>query len=339
MSKPYKRKGKDTWSYDFQWQGRRFSGNTGCTRKADAQKWINVYKTKIKAATTSHRHGEDLTVRDALVRYQHESGQYHKRPHETDRDLGWLLGALTPRRKLSTITNSDVSALVAKRRSEGLSNASVNRYVIERLRAVMIKARDEWDVPVRSLNWKKLALKEPRLRIREMSAAEEDILLSAMEAHTAQLVRFALLSGFRLAEAVNLSWRDIDWHGATIAVLGKGDKPATIPLSRPLRDLLWPMPRTSATVFGISYSGMKSAWRRAMTKSGLQNLRFHDLRHTCATRLLRSGASLAHVQRLLRHDDIATTTRYTHVNDTDLRALMDQAAIQSPTKSHDKPVK
>lgn len=334
MSKPYKRKGADTWSYDFQWQGRRFSGNTGCTSRRDAEKWIARHKAQIKASTTVHRHGEDLSVRDAITRYLDEVSKYKSRFHEADRDYGWLATQLKPGRMLSTITNADVSKLIAARRKAGLGNASVNRYVIERLRALMLTARDEWEVPVRSLNWKKLALKEPRVRVREMTPDEEQRILDNLTPRYLPIFRFAVLSGFRLEEAVNLRWTDIDWRGETIKVIGKGGKPALIPLSSALRKLLWRLPRSTGPVFGVTYSGVKSAWRRCRKKSKVTDLRFHDLRHTFATRLRRSGADLAIVKEALRHEDIATTMRYAHVTMEDLRRAMDRApAVNSPTQS------
>lgn len=335
MSKPYKRPGAATWSYDFKWQGRRFSGNTECTSRRDAEKWISRHKTQLKAATTVHRHGEDLSIRDAVARYWHQSGQYHKRPKETDRDLGWLVTALGPDRMLSSVTNSDVADLIARRRGEGLSTGSVNRYVIHRLRAVMIMARDEWDAPVRSLNWKKLRLKESKVRIREMTPDEEQRTMDALTPRYIPIVMFAVLSGFRLDEAVSLRWRDIDWHNETISLTGKGDKPAMIPLSRSLRGLIRQLPRTSETVFGVTYSGVKSAWRRCRAKSGVVDLKFHDLRHTCATRALRDGMDIRLVKDLLRHEDIATTMRYAHVTMADLRKAMDATnPVPGYTQNH-----
>lgn len=336
MSKPYKRTGAGTWSYDFQWQGRRFSGNTECTSKRDAEKWIAHYKTQIKAATTVHRHGEDLSVRDAVARYLDEVSKYksEKEHDAADRDFAWLAAELKSSRMLSSITNADVSKLIAKRRKQGLANSSVNRYVIERLRALMLAARDEWAVPVQPINWKRLRLKERPIRIREMTADEEDLVIASITARYIPVIHFAVLSGFRLEEAVNLRWPDIDWRNGFILMTGKGDKDAIFPLSDPIRKLLWPLPRTSETVFGVTYSGVKSAWRRCREKTGIRDLKFHDLRHTFATRLRRSGADLALVKDALRHSDISTTMRYAHVTMTDLKNAMDAAnPTGSPTEN------
>lgn len=332
----YRRANSAVWSYDFIWKGRRFSGSTGCTGRREAEAVLRREKARVKASTTVHRPGDDISVEAAFSRYWDACGRYHARPDETDRDLGWLAAALGRKRGLSTITNPDVAALVARRRGEGLSNASVNRYVIERLRAVMLMARDEWDVPVRGINWKKLRLAEPKIRVREMSAAEEAAMLDALAPAYRPLVRFAVLSGLRLEELVSLEWRQVDWRERTITLTGKGGKQAMIPLSRAMHGIIRPLPRTdpAGRVFGLEYQAVKSAWRRARARAGIEGLRFHDLRHTCATRLVRASGNLLLAQTLLRHDDIGTTTRYAHATMADLRTAMDAAsAAASPTRT------
>ena len=55
------------------------------------------------------------------------------------------------------------------------------------------------------------------------------------------IVRFALLTGCRLAECVGLTWADVDWAAALIWINGKGGKRASIPLPPAVRELLWPL--------------------------------------------------------------------------------------------------
>ena len=76
------------------------------------------------------------------------------------------------------------------------------------------------------------------------------------------IVRFALLSGCRLAECVGLTWSDIDWGGRLIWITGKGNKRASIPMPPALRELLWPLQGDHAQrVF--TYAARSSAQRRA----------------------------------------------------------------------------
>ena len=55
---------------------------------------------------------------------------------------------------------------------------------------------------------------------------------------------------------------------------------------------------------------IKLAWKTAKKKAGIENFRFHDLRHTVATRLVNAGVPLPTVKKVMTHSDISTTMRY-----------------------------
>ena len=73
----------------------------------------------------------------------------------------------------------------------------------------------------------------------------------------------------------------------------------------------------------------------ARASAGLRDYRFHDNRHTAATRVLRASGNLNVVKRLLRHEDIATTVKYAHSQHEDVLAAMENAAAQHevPTRA------
>ena len=84
----------------------------------------------------------------------------------------------------------------------------------------------------------------------------------------------------------------------------------------------------------ITYEGAKTEWQRLTKRAGVKDLRFHDLRHTTATRLLRETGNLKMVQHALNHADISTTSRYAHVADSELASAMQRVAEKSHGKSH-----
>jgi integrase len=73
----------------------------------------------------------------------------------------------------------------------------------------------------------------------------------------------------------------------------------------------------------MTYSGVDTAWGRALAKAGMTGLHLHDLRHTAATRLLSKSQNLRLAQKLLRHRDIRSTLRYAHALDEDLRDALE----------------
>jgi integrase len=72
--------------------------------------------------------------------------------------------------------------------------------------------------------------------------------------------------------------------------------------------------------YPITYSGLKSAWKRIRADAAVADFRFHDYRHDFATKLLRETRNLKLVQKALNHADIKTTTKYAHVVDDEVAA-------------------
>jgi integrase/recombinase XerD len=156
-------------------------------------------------------------------------------------------------------------------------------------------------------------------------------------------------TGLRRAEISALDLNDVDLTEGLVHVRrGKGGKPRLVPLGESagadLRRYLTKgrpemaeghrMPRTSALFVGAGGPGRRNQGgrllpdgvsllvRRTCTKAGLSRLVMaHALRHAFATHLLRAGADVRHVQRLLGHSSVVTTETYTAVAVKDLAAV------------------
>lgn len=349
----YRPKGSDIYVYDFQHRTARFCGSTGATSKREAlavEKQCRAEAEKEIAGRVAAGCAP-MTVGVAMARYWTEIGQHHKGSDNTWWSIDWLEREIGGRRLILDITDNDVAKLVAKRRAEAKAPATVNRSMTEVLRKVLRRAKEVWDQDVAKIQWREHMLAEPKERVRELRGDEETRLFAELRPDYHGIVRFALLAGCRLAECVGLRWSDVDWGGRVIWITGKGGKRAPIPLSPSLRTLLWPLqvhhPEMVFTYVAergrqkirkgsrqpITREGLKSMWRRRKVDAGLTDYRFHDNRHTTATRLLRSGGNLKAVQRLLRHESIETTMRYAHVTDEDLMKLMEASATQNPVES------
>ncbi|EKS38742.1 tyrosine-type recombinase/integrase [Afipia clevelandensis] len=72
----------------------------------------------------------------------------------------------------------------------------------------------------------------------------------------------------------------------------------------------------------MTREGLKTEWRRAKLDAVLLDYRFHDNRHTAATGILRATGNLKAVQKLLRHSDVSTTSKYAHALIDDVRDAM-----------------
>jgi integrase len=77
--------------------------------------------------------------------------------------------------------------------------------------------------------------------------------------------------------------------------------------------------------YPFSKNGWRKGWKDALDAAGIEDFRFHDLRHTAATRIVRETGNLKIAMKLLGHSDITATARYAHVTDEDLRQGMERS--------------
>ncbi|WP_245291706.1 tyrosine-type recombinase/integrase [Methylosinus sp. R-45379] len=242
-----------------------------------------------------------------------------------------------------------------------ISPATVNRSTVEVLQKLFNRARNFWSRSFpREPKWRQHLLPETTERVREVRAGEEDALEDAIRADYRPLVEFARASGLRMTECL-LRKDQVDLIAGRILTIGKGGKPIDHPITSEMRAILMAeMANPTKYVFTyaaarakrekkgqkghakgarlpITPSGLKTLWRRSKRPRGdgpslPADLRFHDLRHDFATKLLRETRNLKLVQRALHHSKIETTTRYAHVLDEEVAAGM-EAASKSRKKS------
>ncbi|MEJ7623706.1 MAG: site-specific integrase [Pyrinomonadaceae bacterium] len=164
-------------------------------------------------------------------------------------------------------------------------------------------------------------------RVRVLSATEEIDLLSALGNNelVKQIVVFALNTGFRRGEIFDLKWFDVDFSRGLIQIReSKSNRKRVVPMNATILTLINGLVRSSEYVFpspktGIRLNQIKRSFRRAVDEAGLQDFRFHDLRHTAATRMADAGADAFTIMKILGHSDIRMTARYTHATDAALR--------------------
>lgn len=167
---------------------------------------------------------------------------------------------------------------------------------------------------------------------RWLTADEESRLLAVSPLWLKEIIIFALNTGMRQNEILTLRWPQVDLGKRTITLFETKNKEVrTIPLTQTLLTMLAAKSKVvsiSGYVF-TSQAGNKLDARnllRGITrpeKGGVEDVRFHDLRHTFATRLVQAGVELYAVKTLLGHKGIAMTMRYAHHSTDSLRVTVD----------------
>ncbi len=178
-----------------------------------------------------------------------------------------------------------------------------------------------WQNPARQIERKQLN----NARVRFLSDAERKRLLAVCRASTWPklylLVLVALTTGARKGELLALRWADIDRERAVAYVRSSknGDR-RMLPLTPAVLEELNRFGGVEhALLFGSERRPGKpmqfdAAWQLALKEARIDNFRFHDLRHSCASYLAQQGASLVELADVLGHRTMRMVMRYSHLS-------------------------
>jgi integrase len=311
----FKRKDSQFWWIKLTTRnGRRLQQSAGTADKVAAQELHD----KLKASLWDQ---ERLGVkpkrswREAVVRWLEETSE--KATHEEDkRKLAWLHQFLGER-NLDEITLDVVDQIRAAKLKE-VSKPTVNRY-LALVRAVLLRARDEWEwvdkVPKVKL------FKETNSRERSLTVAQAKGLLAELPEHQREVVLFALATGLRQSNVLRLEWGQVNLERRHAWIHGwqsKNRRPISVPLNdAALAVLKRQEGKHEERVFTFRgkpiHQANTKAWRAALKRAGIENFRWHDLRHTWATWQRQAGTPTHELQRLGGWRTGAMVERYAHL--------------------------
>lgn len=135
--------------------------------------------------------------------------------------------------------------------------------------------------------------------------------------NTRAAIWIALYTGCRRGEILKIKAEDIT--ADTIRIQAGNTKTLRyreVPIFPALRPWLGYLP------LPLNFEGLKTGYHRARMAAGMRHVNFHDLRHSCATILLQSGADLLTISKILGHASVRTTARYSHVDTEAQKAAM-----------------
>jgi integrase len=165
-------------------------------------------------------------------------------------------------------------------------------------------------------------LPEPRRRIRWITREEAERLLAELPEHLRAMARFSLETGLRKSNVTGLQWSQVDLRRRCAWIhpdQAKGRKAIAVPLSAAavlvLRDQIGKHP-----VYVFSYRGYPvkqvntKAWRAALERAGIEDFRWHDLRHCWASWHVQAGTPLHALQELGGWESVEMVRRYAHLS-------------------------
>lgn len=306
------------WWYDFAVNGRRFRGSTGKAGKRDAQIVEEARKAETRAASPVDGRWR---VRTLAGHYWDENGQHQKARKTTFYQLEAISDGLGPNTFVADINGGMLNRYRAKRRGAGLGPASINRE-LEIIRAMFGYAERVHGQRTPRIAWGDLRAPEPPGRTRWLSRAEYAALIDVADDELRAVVLFAVSTGLRRENVLSLDWKQIDLDAGRARFVTKGGQAHVVKLSAPVVAALARVTnRREGRVF--ARPNFRRRWDRAVADAGLDDFRFHDLRHTFASWARMGGADIAAIKDALGHSDISMTMRYAHITPDDARTAFD----------------
>jgi integrase len=304
-----------TWWIDFTTpSGERVRRSAETSSKAEAQELHDQLRSE---GWRVQRLGErpKYTWDDAGYKWLTEMA--HKRTHHGDMlQLAWLQQFLRGR-VLADITRDDIVA-IGERKKNDASGPTANR-CLALIRAILRRACFEWEwidnVP------KVKMYRESKRRVRWITPEQAKALLAQLPRHQRAIALFALATGLRQGNVTGLKWAQVDLERATAWVAGdeaKAGEDIHVSLNAlAIEVLLAELGKHPENVF--TYAGRPvrhvntKAWRAALVRAGIENFRWHDLRHTWASWLVQNGTPLYDLQEMGGWKSAEMVRRYAHL--------------------------
>lgn len=308
-------------------------------QKADAEAWARQQEVEIERGDiqNSRRSLKAYSLADLLARYEAEITAKKR-------------GAASECYRLKSLRRTSLAALtldkltssaIAKHRDERLicvAAPTVRRELVI-LRHCLEVARKEWGVPLvgNPLD----AVRKPengKARTRRVTDADAQRLahgLLSARNNLSDIIHFAIATGMRRGELLALTWTDVDLEARTaLLTTTKNGEPRLAPLSPEALKVLRRQVRNDGEnrVFPASGNAVRLAWERLKKRAGVENLRFHDLRHEAISRFFELGLSTVEVATISGHKDTRMLMRYTHLRAETIAQKMDKLSRLGATE-------
>lgn len=242
--------------------------------------------------------------------------------------------------KLQKLGREDIQAWIARLLKLGLVPGTIRLYhrILEAALKSAVKRKLIISNPCEDVTLPRMTLEEMKFLDPGQARALLAFLKQSRHPRSALIV-VAMTTGMRRGELQALRWEDINFKEEVVIVRRtvthiphegyhesepktKGSR-RQIPLTHEAVQALQALYEQTEAHKGLVFRGRFGSyfspkgigymWEHVLIDAGLPKIRFHDLRHTAATLLLRAGASLKSVQKILGHSDVTTTMKYIHL--------------------------
>lgn len=314
------------------------------SRKSDAEKWerqitYQIQTGEINGEATSHRYTFNDLVRLWYVnKIKTTKTQRTIKNYKSDvrvHLLDWLGSTL-----IKDIKRSHADFLIRRMRGEKVLSERTTNKILTRLKQILNYAVEAELLDSNPLH-RFPELKEPPKKDVYLTKKEiQQLLVANNQEWTYPILVLAVNTGMRIGELAGLCWDRINFETSQIEVTRtmsreglqettKSHHKRYMPMNSVVEQLLkslWVQqkhPRfvlvnEKLSAIDVNHFSQR-AYKKALKRAGVSNIRFHDLRHTFASQFMMNGGNIYDLQKLLGHSNLEMTMRYAHLSPNHLR--------------------
>lgn len=318
----FKKRGKYSHQAVIRIAGQAQSRSKTFNTLAEAQEWARQTEDEIRSNIYPKRlAAENLTLRDALRKYQETETPKKRGADQEHRLINRLAKKSLAEKCVGLIQSADL-ATYRDARTKTVSPTTVHKELCL-FSSLFDVARREWglvtlDNPCRDITYPIPNNKRDR-RLQEHELAA--LLAAALDSQDGKIfpaIVLALVTGLRRGNLAGLTWEQIDLAARKASIpLTKNGKPLEIPLFKLAREVLGKLKDAAGTTLKAKALGYQSAaslsqaFRRVCKTAGIEDFRFHDLRHAAATEHAKKFAA-QELARFFGWSTIQMALRYYH---------------------------
>lgn len=300
--------------------------------KLEAEKWARDLEAQVDrfGAAPDTKILESTTLGQLLERYQREVSPLKRGAVQEIQRIEVIRRHDLSYRTLIGLSQQDIASFRDERLQFVAPSTTVRELAI--LSHVLEVATRDCGMPI-GKNVVKL-VRRPVIRnerSRRLTGNEEQRLLDACDSGKIPFLRTLLIiaieTGMRRGELLGLKWSDFSHNRRVLSLtLTKNGSGREVPLSQRAFEALivWSQHPDvdQSTIFPMRAGTLEQAWRRLLKRSGVTELRFHDLRHEGVSRLFQRGLNVIEVSAVSGHRELRMLKRYTHLSADDLVARL-----------------
>lgn len=289
-----------------------------------AREWAGKVEGDQKLGSyVDRREADAVSLHEALERYSQEYIPKLKHAKREKNRTAAIQKRSIAFFALSVIRTKDIADFIREREQEGVS-ANTIRLDLALISRAFEAAISDWGMdflpnPVKKAKKPKLPGGRTRRLLpapKEGEKGEEDVLLEACNEKFRPVVEFALETAMRRAEIAEMTWENVNLQRRSVFLsMTKNSESRTIPFSPRALEILQGLPRQlSGSVFGYSKDQLTDQMRRTVKRAGLEDLRFHDLRHEATSRFFENtDLDVMEIKMITGHKSMQMLARYAHL--------------------------